>query len=151
NYFAATKSVTLVVTNSAMYFSDGFQQPVSLNRAFKQGSAVPIKWQVNDAAGNVVTSLAAIASLKVIGPNNSVTILYPGNTSDSGGTSLRNEGGQYIYNWQTKGIALGSYSLEAKFADGNKITQTIMLSTNGGAAGLVIDGVTASTAVGALL
>jgi hypothetical protein len=46
---------------------------------------------------------------------------------------------------------VGSYTLTATFADGGTILQTIMLSTSGAAASLVIDGVTGTTAIGALL
>jgi hypothetical protein len=147
NYNAALRSVSLVVNT---YVSSGFLQPISLNRAFKQGSTVPIKWQLHDASGNMVTSLAAIMSLSVTGPGGTAT-LYSGNNSSSGATDLRNDGSQYVYNWQTKGCALRSYTITAALADGTHVTQTIMLSTSGAAAGLVIDGVTGTTAVGALL
>ena len=116
NYHAATKSVSLVVNP---YVASGFLDPIRPNRAFKQGSTVPIKWQLRDASGNLVTSLAAITSLQVTGPNGTTT-LYPGNNSSSGATVLRNDGGQYIYNWQTKGFALGRYTIAATFADGRR-------------------------------
>ena len=147
NYLSASKSVSLVVNP---YISSGFLSPISLNRAFKLGSTVPIKWQLSDASGNAVTSLAAVTTLKVTGPGGT-TLLYPGNNSSSGSTVLRHDGSQFIYNWQTKGFALGNYTITATLADGGSVTQTIMLSTSGAAASLVIDGVTGSTAVGALL
>src|SRR5262249_34570926 len=34
------------------YNFSGFLSPVSLNRAFKQGSSIPIKFQLTDASGN---------------------------------------------------------------------------------------------------
>jgi hypothetical protein len=148
NYNAATMPVSLVV--NPFYVSSGFLQPISLNRAFKQGSTVPIKWQLHDASGNMVNSLSAITSLTVTGPSGMIT-LYPGNNNSSGATVLHNDGSQYVYNWQTKGFALGIYTISATLADGSSISQTIMLSTSGATASLVIDGVTGTTATGALL
>lgn len=147
NYNSATTSVSLVVNP---YVSSGFLSPISINRAFKLGSSVPIKWQLSDASGNAVTSLAAITTLMVTGPGGT-TLLYPGNSSSSGATVLRHDGSQFIYNWQTKGFVVGNYTITALLADGGSVTQTIMLSTSGGAAALVINGVTGTTAVGALL
>lgn len=147
NYLEANGSVTLVVNP---YTSNGYLQPISHNLAFKQDSTVPIKWQVKDASGNILTNLSAITSLTVTGPSGT-TILYAGNLNSSGDTELRNSDGQYIFNWQTKDFDLGSYRITALLADGTSVTQTIMLSKTGGAAGLVIDGVTGTAAVGALL
>ena len=89
-------------TVNVNYLSSGFLSPISLNRAFKQGSTIPIKWQLTDASGHLITSLSAITSLTVSGPTSAT--LYPGNNSSSGATVLRNDGTQYIYNWQTKGF-----------------------------------------------
>ena len=148
NYLAATTSVSLLVVKS--YTSNGFLEPIRTNRAFKQGSTIPIKWQLYDASGNIVTSLSAITDLTVTGPSGT-TQLYPGNNNSSGNTVLRNEGNQYIYNWKTKDFALGNYTIQATLADGTSITEQIMLSTNGSAAALVIDGVQGTSAGGALL
>ena len=73
NYKDQSGSVAIVI--NSLYVSNGFLQPISLNRAFKQGSTVPIKWQVNDAGGNAVTSLAAITNLTVTGPSGATTAL----------------------------------------------------------------------------
>ncbi|MCA9011876.1 MAG: HYR domain-containing protein [Planctomycetaceae bacterium] len=147
NYREATSSVTLVVNP---YTSNSYLSPIKPNRAFKQGSTVVIKWQVWDASGNVLTSLAAITGLTVTGPGGTTT-LWPGNNNSSGSTTLRNDDGQYIYNWQTKGFELGSYVITAAFADGTSISETILLSKTGNAAGLIIDGGHGVTSIGALL
>lgn len=150
NYLAATQSVTLIVNHVPGYTSNGFLDPIRHNRAFKQGSTISVKWQVYDAGGSIVTSLSAITSLAVTGPDGT-TVLYPGNNNSSGNTILRNDGSQYIFNWQTKGFALGNYTIRATLSDGTTVTEQIMLSTNGSAAGLMIDGVQGTPAVGALL
>ena len=78
-------------TVNVNYLSSGFLSPISLNRAFKQGSTIPIKWQLTDASGHLISSLSAITSLTVSGPTSAT--LYPGNNSSSGlpffGTTAR--------------------------------------------------------------
>jgi hypothetical protein len=137
-------------TISPAFASTGLLSPISENRAFKQGSTVLIKWQVSDPSGNPVTSLSAITSLTVSGPSG-MTTLYPDDNNSSGNTGLRNDDGQYVYNWNTKGFPIGSYTITVTHDDGGSLSQTIMLATSGAAASLVIDGVTGSAAVGALL
>jgi hypothetical protein len=137
------------------YSFSGFLSPVSLNRAFKQGSTVPIKWQLTNANGQLVTSLSAVTSLTVtIG--STTYALYSGTTSTSsytsGGAAFRNDGSQYVFNWSTKGFATGTYTLTAAFNDGSVQSKTIVLSASGATLSLVVEG-TASSAVtaGALL
>src|SRR5262249_35596448 len=118
---AATGNYTIgSFTNGTLFVNynigSGFLDPISLNRAFKQGSTIPIKWQVTDASGNPITNLGAIASLTVSGPTPAT--LYSGNNNSSGNTVLSNDGSQYIYNWQTKGLALGTYTITATLNDG---------------------------------
>jgi hypothetical protein len=142
------------LTEAVNYSSSGFLTPVSLNRAFKQGSAIPIKWRLTDANGNLITDLGAIESLTVTGitAGTPSATLYPGNNSSSGTTVLRNDGSQYIYNWQTKGFGLGKYVITAMLNDGSQtqITATVQLS-GAGASALVIDGTSSTSAAGALL
>jgi len=126
-----TSEFSAGVVVSVKYNSSGFLAPVSLSRAFKQGSTIPIKWQVTDGDGHLLTDLGAIQSLTVTGITSGTTsaTLYPGNNYSSGATGLRNDGGQYIYNWQTKGFGLGQYKITATLNDTShiKVTSTIQL------------------------
>jgi hypothetical protein len=82
----------------------GFDRPINndaLNRA-KAGQAIPLKWQLLDAAGEPVTDLA---SVKVSVANLSCNL---GTTSDeveeyaAGSSGLQNLGdGYYQFNWKT--------------------------------------------------
>jgi parallel beta-helix repeat protein len=137
------------------YHFSGFFAPVSLNRAFKQGSTIPIKWQLTDVNGQPVTSLSAVTSLTVTIGTSTYT-LYNGATHTSsytsGNSALSNDGSQYIFNWSTKGFATGTYTLTAAFNDGSVQTKAIVLSATGATLGLLIDGTAAnSVAAGALL
>src|SRR5262249_1972775 len=62
NWPAAGGSVS-VFLNSGSF--SGFLSPLSLRRAFKQGCTIPIKWQLTDSSGSLVTRLSAIQSLTV--------------------------------------------------------------------------------------
>jgi hypothetical protein len=148
-----TSSVSLA--QNVVYSFSGFLAPVSFNRAFKQGSSIPIKWQLTDVNGIATTSLSAVRSL-VVAVGTSAYVLYNGATNTSsytdGGTAFRNNGGQYSFNWSTKGFATGSYTLTATLNDGTARSTTIVLNATGANASLVIDGTgSSSTTAGALL
>jgi hypothetical protein len=150
-----TLSAVAVVSLRVQYNFSGFLSPISLNRAFKQGSSIPIKWQLTDANGRAVTTLSAVSSLTVTTGSTTYTF-YSGSTNTSsyasGGTVFRNDGSQYIFNWSTKGFSAGSYTLTATFNDGTTYSKTVVLSASGGTSSLVIEGAaSASTTAGALL
>jgi hypothetical protein len=168
---AGSHAITVVYTNSdgnfqsrssgpmgqtVNYTFSGFLSPVSLNRAFKQGSTVPLKWQLKNGSGEVVTSLSAIKSLTVTMGTTTYT-LYDGTNSSytSGGSGLQNDGSQYIFNWQTKSpFVAGAYTLTLKLADGSTRTTAITLGTTGASMGLLADsagGTSTATTGGALL
>src|SRR5581483_4663019 len=71
-----------------------------------------------------------------------------------GGTAFRydSSGRQFIFNWNTKGFTLAAYRITATLADGvTKVATTVNLTTNGGSAGLVVDGAAGAPYEGALL
>jgi parallel beta-helix repeat protein len=147
-------SAIAVVGLRVQYNFGGFLSPISLNRAFKQGSTIPIKWQLTDAAGHAVSSLSAVASLTVTMGSTTYTLFNGGtNTSyyTSGAAAFRNDGSQYVFNWSTKGFALGTYTLTATLADGTTHSSMLVLSTTGAAASLVIDGVSSTGLAGGAL
>jgi hypothetical protein len=75
----------------------------------------------------------------------------PFNPASTNNQGLQYTGGQYQFNWQTKGLAAGSYQIVLKLADGTTQTKTIQLTANGNAAGLVTDGSGGTATAGALL
>jgi WD40-like Beta Propeller Repeat len=104
-----------VISRVRLYVFNGFLSPLSTSRTeFKLGSTIPVKWQLQDQDGNYVNRLSAVESLKV---------LYNGtcseddgtalNLSSSGDTGLRydSDGSLFIFNWQTKGLSPGCYSI----------------------------------------
>jgi hypothetical protein len=141
-------------TQVVNYNWSGFQTPVSLNRAFKQGSTIPLKWQLTDVNGNVITDLSAINTITVSGPSGNYTLYANGHSYYTPGNSaLNNDGSAYNLNWQTKApFTAGTWTISLALADGSQVlTKSVVLSTTGGGAAIVVDGVAGSTSAGALL
>jgi sugar lactone lactonase YvrE len=102
---------------------DGFRPPVDNPPTVNTGRAgrtYPVKFQVRDENGALVTSLAAVSSIKYkpVGCGS-----FAGDPADAlettatGETSLRVEDDQFIYNWKTP-TAAGCYELFVTLADG---------------------------------
>src|SRR5713226_5310684 len=137
---------------NVLYGFGGFLPPLSQNIAFGLNRTIPIKWQLSNFIVTLITSLSAVTSLQVAPVLSGGGLGTPFNPTPSGGTGLRNDGSQYIFNWQTKGLAAGSYEILLTLADGTVKTKVIQLSANGSGGALLVDGVNATTtAVGALL
>jgi hypothetical protein len=160
-------SATATVVNSDGTFGDtskfsndllvpinfsGFLPPLNQNMAFALNRTIPIKWQLTDVNGAPITSPSAVTSLQVAPVNADGSLGTPSNPTPAGGTSLRNDGSQYVFNWQTKGLTAGTYEIVLTLADGTQHTKVVQLTKNGSSAGLttVATGGTGSTA-GALL
>jgi hypothetical protein len=115
--------VTITYRTPVIYSFGGFRQPVDNPPTVNTGQAgrtYPVKFQIRDQNGALVTSLAAVSSIK----HQPVTCgEFMGDPTDAlettatGGTSLRFEGDQFIYNWKTPTMA-GCYELFVTLADG---------------------------------
>jgi hypothetical protein len=128
-------SATLTVTINVVYNFSGFLPPLNKATSFQLGRTIPIKFQLSDVNGNLITTLAAVSSLQGQALDaNGNAIGSPFALSSSGNSSLRNDGTQYIFNWQTKGLAAGSYAILLTLNDGTVKTQVVNLSAAGAAA-----------------
>ncbi len=117
-------------TVAVNYASGGFLPPLSQNIYFALGRTIPVKFQLTDASGSVVTSMSAVHSISVTGPAG--TFAPP---PAAGSTGWRNNGTQYVYNWQTsKTDAQETYRIVVTLADGSTIAQDIQLVSSAGAA-----------------
>jgi hypothetical protein len=135
------------LVQQVQYRFGGFLAPLNSNLAFGLNRTIPVKFQLSDANSRPVSSLSAVISLQVLNAQGADVLSYAGNTTLRYDASAN----QWVANWQTKGLPAGSYTVQLQLNDGTTYTKAVSLSANGGAAGLVIDGATATTAVGALL
>jgi hypothetical protein len=101
----------------------GFRAPVDNPPTVNTGRAgrtYPVKFQIRDQNGAVVTSLAAVSSITYKPVRCGAFSGDPADaleTEATGGTSLRFEGDQFVYNWKTPTTA-GCYELFVTLADG---------------------------------
>lgn len=116
-----------------IYRFDGFLQPINDTghtqtcgdnctvSIFKGGSTIPVKFQLKDAAGNVVQASSAP---QWINPQQGSAIADSINETDftdstDSGTTYNWDGQQYHYNWKTKDIPSGYHWLiGARLDDG---------------------------------
>jgi hypothetical protein len=129
----------------------GFLAPLSNNLAFNMNRVIPIKWQLGDSTGNAITGLGAVVSLQVAPVLTGGGLGTPFNPTASNGIGLRNDGKTYTFNWDTKGVAVGTYQIQLTLADGTVQTKTLQIVTKGGYAALVIDGASGTATSGGLL
>jgi hypothetical protein len=124
---------------SVLYKFSGFLAPLNSNMAMALNRTVPIKFQLTDYNEKFINSLGAVQSLVVSG--GTLSALRYDSTAN-----------QFIANWQTKGLAAGTYTVTLVLADGTIYTKTVTLSKTGSASGLTTTAAGGTTtAVGALL
>jgi hypothetical protein len=141
---SAVATVALRVT----YGFGGFLAPLDTTLALGLNRTVPIKFQLTDASGAPVSSLSAIASLQVLSGTTDVL-------AGAGKSSLRYDATarQFVYNWQTKSLPAGTYTVMLTLADGKTYTKVVRLSASGSSKGLLSDtaGTAGAATAGALL
>jgi hypothetical protein len=113
------------------YFFSGFLPPLDSNLSFGLNRTIPIKFQLTDFSGSFVTSLGAVTSLQVLNGQGTDVM------AEAGTTGLRVAGHQFIYNWSTKGLPAGTYTITLILADGTSYTKVVQLVASGRAAAQV--------------
>ena len=100
------------------------------------GSATPIKWQLQDSAGNYLTDLATTQILKAVAytggacsgqaTGQSYLLYEPDDRSDGREHVPRRATSQFIFNWDTSSSSgPGCYELVLQLNDGSAIRATI--------------------------
>jgi hypothetical protein len=114
----------------------GFRPPINnppvLNTA-KAGSTIPVKWQLPDGYGGVISDLGVVTAIQfqqVNCANISTALTDPVETTATGETVLRYDlmNNQYIYNWLTsKSWAGNCYVLLLSLNDGKQYRANFLL------------------------
>jgi hypothetical protein len=122
-------------TYSVRYNFIGFRSPLvpgqgSYSGLFKLGRTIPVKWQLTDARGAYISSLATVAALKV-SPSGDCAGIADGTPVDpgiTGNASLRYDAGenQFVFNWDTTGLAAGCYGILLSLDDNGPPHSTIV-------------------------
>ena len=133
----ATDKVGNVATQSAtfkvLYAWQGLQPPIPASgvQVFKLGSVIPLKFQLKDANGGLVST--AHATLTVQKLSNNIPVGTPLNATPPGSASTGNifqymsGPGQYMYNLSTKPLSSGTWQLQVHLDDGSVHSVTIGL------------------------
>jgi hypothetical protein len=117
-----------VSINPSLYSFGGFQAPLASGGSYNAGSTIPITFTLTDLSGNPVTALNAVTSLQIQYTNDQgqTTLITPTSTNVNG---LSVDGQQYQFNWQTKGLQPGNYTIVLTLNDGT--TETLSLELTG--------------------
>jgi len=86
----------------------GILQPIDnlpTVNSVKAGQTIPVKWQLKDAAGNLISDLSSLApsglqSVKIACSDGTLTDDIE-ELANPGSTVFRFDGTQFIFNWQT--------------------------------------------------
>lgn len=108
---------------------DAFMEPVGLLKPFRQGSTIPVKIGFCDTSGDSVTT--AVVSLSLYAVSNDVPAEEPLDIESTSGADTGNyfrvSDDQYLYNLNTKTLAVGTYQIRAVLDDGTSRTVPLAL------------------------
>jgi len=121
-------------TYSVVYTFGGFLAPVSIDRPFKLGSTIPVKFQLTDASGTYISTATATITVQHFSADQPA-----GDPIDATSTSGADTGNtfrysavdnQYIYNLSTVNLAEGTWQIRATLDDGTVKTAFVSLKAN---------------------
>lgn len=93
---------------------------------FKLGSTVPIKFQLQDASGNIITSIPAEVRVAKISNGILGTEMEAVSTSQADtGSAFRVQANQYVYNWGTSGLSEGTWAIKIYLNYGQSTQQLL--------------------------
>jgi hypothetical protein len=143
--FEASASAGATVTVQAAYAFTGFLSPLKTagtassptsSGVQKFGSAIPIKWQLRDGSGALVSSLSSTRLLQAWAnpacagppPPGTPLLLYSPTSGATGGSTFRFSTDTFIFNWDTsKGAAKGCYNVVLSLDDGSQRATIVKL------------------------
>jgi hypothetical protein len=146
NYMPSTSAVLSQVVNAAFYAFTGFLSPMSAAGTLTSptnsgsahfGSAIPIKWQLQNSSGNYISDLTTTTSLSAVAypagvcsgqATGQTVLLYSPTTGAKGGSTFRYDSGsqQFIFNFASGYVGSpGCWELELQLNDGSPVKATV--------------------------
>ena len=127
------------------YLFTGFLSPLqpagtftspSFSGTANLGSAVPLKWRLQNFSGSFISNLSSLQSLKAVfnpgcggSPSGTLYVLYSPTSGATGGSTFRydSNNNQFIFNWDTTvvaGTGPGCYTVLLQLNDGSPVKAT---------------------------
>ncbi|MDT4985708.1 MAG: hypothetical protein QOF95_3198 [Pseudonocardiales bacterium] len=117
-------------TVSIAYSWSGVLQPVNPDGSsvFKLGSTVPVKFALTGPSGAITTATATLTFSKISNGVAGSDVEAVSTAAATTGNLFRYDAtsGQYIFNWSTKGLTVGTYLLKINLGDG--VLHTVQVS-----------------------
>jgi hypothetical protein len=114
-------------------FGAGFLAPLDLDKPFKRGSTIPVKFRLTDASGLPVPNAHVILRVQYYSsslPAGDAIDATPTGDADIGNVFQYDGSGQYHYNLATKSLSVGTWSLQAALNDGTVRSVFITIKDN---------------------
>ncbi len=121
---------SIVVTSQIVF--GGFLDPVKTDGSglYKQGRTLPVKFQLTDASGTIITNHTAqlfVAKIQDDAVGTDEVALSSG-SADSG-NQFHVSGNQYVFNLDTGTLSVGTWQLKATLDDGTNHTVIISIKS----------------------
>ncbi|MGN6475515.1 MAG: HYR domain-containing protein, partial [Mycobacteriales bacterium] len=121
-----TNSFKVTVT----YGFSGILQPVNADGSsiFKLGSTVPVKFALTGSSAGIANAVATLKYAKISNGIDGTSVEAVSTAAATTGNLFRYDptSQQYIFNWSTKGLTVGSYRLTINLGDG--VLHTVVVS-----------------------
>lgn len=113
------------------YDWSGVFQPVNANGSsvFRLGSTIPVKFALTGASAGVNNAIAKLYYAKISDNLVGSDVEATSTASATTGNVFRHDpaAGQYVFNWGTKGLTVGTYQLRIDLGDGAMHTVNVSL------------------------
>jgi hypothetical protein len=117
------------VTQAVRFTFGGFRPPLRPGETYNLGRDLPIKFQLTDFAGNAITALSAVRSLRIQRLDEAGNPLgLPFEPVSADGLGLHVTAGQFHLNWKTTGLAAGRYRIVLELDDNTTWTLDLRLA-----------------------
>jgi hypothetical protein len=125
----AGNTATQTATFAVVYNFIGFLPPIPNDGSglFKLGRTVPVKFQLTDAKGTLISTAVAHLTIQMISGNTLQGTPIDASASGNAdvGDLFRFDGTEYIFNWSTNPLSTGTWQLQARLDDGTVHTVLI--------------------------